>query len=69
MGATARDCPIGVEVGIGFVVVVVVAYMSFPQTLVKGCVVLVCGCFYGHFFEHWCVCGASFFLFLSITST
>ena len=44
MGAMARDCPIGVEVFV-VVVVVVVACVSFPQTLVKGCVVLVCGCF------------------------
>ena len=52
----ARDCPIGVEVGISvFLVVVVVACMSFPQTLVKGCVVLGCGCFFGHFLEHLCV--------------
>ena len=35
----ARDCPIGVEIGIGvFVVVVVVACVSFPKTLVKVCV-------------------------------
>ena len=64
----ARDCPIGVEIGIGvFLVVVVVACMSFPQTLVKVCVFLVCGCFFAHFLEHWCVGGVSF-LFLSITS-
>ena len=65
----ARDCPIGVETGIGVfvVVVVVVACMGFPQTLVKVWVLLVCGCFFGHFVEHWCVCGVSF-LFLSITS-
>ena len=60
----ARDCPIGVEV---FVVVVVVVCMSFPQTLVKGCVFMVRGCFF-QFFLELCVCGM-IFLFLSITST
>ena len=46
----ARDCPIGVEIGIGVIlVVVVVACMSFPQTLMKVCVFLVCGCFFWAF--------------------
>ena len=43
MGASAKDCPICVEVGIGvFLVVDVVVCMSFPQTLAKGGVFLVC---------------------------
>ena len=32
-----------------FVVTVVVSCMSFPQTLVNGCVFLVHVCFFGHF--------------------
>ena len=43
------------------VVFVVVACMSFPQTFAKGCVFLVCVCFWA-FFEHWCVCGMSCFV-------
>ena len=49
MGATARDCPIGVEIGIGFFGVVVVVCMSFPQTLAKVCVFGVCVLFWGIF--------------------
>ena len=63
----ARDCPIGVEIGIVFLDVVVVVCMSFPQTLAKVSVFLVCGCFFGYFLERWFVCGV-IFLFLSITS-
>ena len=44
------------------VVVVVVACMSFPQTLVKGCVFLVCVRFFLAFFECWCVGGMSCFV-------
>ena len=46
----ARDCPIGVEV------LLFLFLLYFPQTLVPGCVFLVCVCFFGHFFERWCVC-------------
>ena len=35
---------------------------EFPQTLAKVCVFLVCGCFFEHFLEHWCVHGVSFFV-------
>ena len=47
----ARDCPIGVEVFVVVVVVVVVACVSFPHTLAKGCVFLVCVCFFQAFFQ------------------
>ena len=43
-----------------FLVVVVIACMSFPQSLVKMCVFFVCGWFFGHFLECWCVCGVCF---------
>ena len=49
-----------------FLVVAVIACMSFPQTMVKGCVFGV-GAFWGIFLSIG-VCGVSF-LFLSITST
>ena len=59
----ARDCPIRVEIGIGFCCCCCCMH-EFPQTLVKVCVFLVCGCFWGggDFLENWCVCGVSFFV-------
>ena len=42
-GATARDCPIGVEVFL------LLFLLHFPQTLATGCVFLVCVCSFGHF--------------------
>ena len=44
MGAMARDCPIGVEVFL------LLLLLRFPQTLVIGCVFLVCACFFRAFF-------------------
>ena len=41
----ARDCPIGVEVFL------LLFLLHFPQTLVTGCVVLVCVCFFQAFFS------------------
>ena len=52
----ARDCPIGVEFFL------LLFLLHFPQTLVTGCVFLVCVCFFGQFLEHWCVCGMSCFV-------
>ena len=49
MGAMARDCPIGVEIGIGVCCCCCCCVHQFSQTLVKVCVVLVCGCFFGVF--------------------
>ena len=57
--ATARDCPHRCRSVFVVVVVVVVACMSFPQTLVNGCVFLV---FFGCIFLVFGVCGVSCFV-------